>query len=162
MTVIGCTGHQYIPAAALDHVTKGIRTEIATHEGDLVGVCSLAIGADQLFARLVLARGGRLHAVLPCEKYEKTFVDDVAQAEYQLLLDRASLVDVLDHEDPSEEAFLDAGYRVADLSDLLIAVWDGKDAQGKGGTGDVVTYAEQHSVRLVVIWPEGVDRQRKA
>jgi len=40
-----------------------------------------------------------------------------------------------------EEAFLAAGKRVVDLSDIVIAVRDGEPAKGKGGTADSVAYA---------------------
>ena len=106
----------------------------------------------------MLDHGGRLHAVIPCKRYDETFEDDAARARYQSLLERADRVEVLDYKAPSEEAFLAAGSRVANESDLLIAIWDGRDAHGKGGTGDVVRYAIAHAVPTVVIWPEGVDR----
>jgi hypothetical protein len=42
---------------------------------------------------------------------------------------------------PSEQAFWTAGRQIVDGSDLLIAIWDGQEARGLGGTGDVVSYA---------------------
>jgi hypothetical protein len=45
-----------------------------------------------------------------------------------------------------------------DLSDLLIAVWDGKEAKGKGGTADIVRYARERDTEVVVLWPPGGSR----
>ena len=39
----------------------------------LIGVTSLAIGADQLFADAVLQLGGELEAVIPFAEYDRTF-----------------------------------------------------------------------------------------
>lgn len=156
---LGCTGHQTIPTAAVDYVTRGIREAIEVHDASgLVGVCSLAIGADQVFARLVLAHGGRLHVVIPCVGYERTFDDGTPLQEFRSLLERASTVDVLDYPEPSESAYLAAGYRVMELADRLVAVWDGRPAQGKGGTGDVVQYARERGVETLVVWPPGIER----
>ena len=41
------------------------------------------------------------------------------------------------------EGFLEAGKYVVDACDLLFAVWDGETAEGRGGTGDVVAYAQR-------------------
>lgn len=49
-----------------------------------------------------------------------------------------------------EEAFLACGKAVADWTDILIAIWDGRPAKGRGGTGDVVAYAR--SVQTPMAW----------
>ncbi|MCA1708813.1 MAG: hypothetical protein LC808_38260, partial [Actinobacteria bacterium] len=64
------------------------------------------------------------------------------------------------YDSPSEDAFFAAGRRVVDLSDVVVAVWDGMEAKGKGGTGDVVTYARDNGIPVVVAWPKGMSRPR--
>lgn len=54
--------------------------------------------------------------------------DDVVPQE---LIDQAE-VEVLDARAGDEESFLAAGQRVADLADVMIAVWDGAPAKGLG------------------------------
>jgi hypothetical protein len=158
MTVIGCTGHRAIPAAALDHVTAGIRRQIARHDPTgLVGVSSLAAGADQLFAGAVLRAGARLRVVVPSAGYATTFAA-VELPRYEALLAAATRHETLGYPEPSDEAFLAAGRRVVDLSDVLLAVWDRRPARGKGGTADIVAYAERQGVPVEVVWPEGIDR----
>ena len=41
--------------------------------------------------------------------------------------------------------------RVVELSDIVLAVWNGKPAKGKGGTADVVAYAIRRGVPLIHI-----------
>lgn len=158
MTVLGCTGHQAIPVEALSFVEDGVVgvIEDAGHE-KLDGVCSLAVGADQLFARCVLDVGGQLHVVVPCDGYEGTFDAEGLRA-YQSLLAQATDVETLPYSEPSEEAFLVAGYRVAERCEQLLAVWDGEPAKGLGGTADVVKRATELGRTVHVIWPEGVSR----
>ena len=95
--------------------------------------------------------------VIPSSDYEKTF-DPKGVAEYRRLLLRGTKTTTLKWPAPSEEAFLDAGQHVADSADVVIAIWDGRDARGKGGTADILRYAQQHGKRTIVIWPDGVER----
>lgn len=157
MTVLGVTGHQNIPEEAMSHVLAGIQDTIRQHGDGPIGVCSLASGADQIFAQAILDADGVLHVVIPSERYDETFDPDDLLS-YHRLLSAAKEVETLSHPEPTEEAFLDAGHRVADSCDLLIAVWDGQPAKGVGGTGDVVRYAETAGRRVVIIWPHGVTR----
>jgi hypothetical protein len=158
MTIVGCTGHQNIPDEAIPFVREAIRTELRRLNAvALTGVCSLAAGADQMFAQAVLDSGGQLDVIIPSSDYEKTF-DSKGAAQYRRLLRRAAKSQTLNWPEPSEDAFLDAGHHVADSADVLIAVWDGHDARGKGGTADIVRYAKQHGKRTTVIWPEGIER----
>src|SRR5687767_3209670 len=158
MKIVGVTGHQQIPPEALRHIEEGIARLLATDGGELIGVSSLAAGADQLFARVVLQKGGRLHAVIPCERYETAFTDHAALETFRRLLGQAAEIETLPNRAPSQRAFLQAGRRVVDLAEVLIAVWDSEQARGQGGTADVVSYARERHREIVVVWPAGVSR----
>lgn len=101
--------------------------------------------------------GGALHVVVPCERYEETF-SRADLFRFRGLLGRAERLETLRHPGPTEEAFLDAGHRVADLCDVLVAVWDGEPARGLGGTADVVDYAKAAGRQIVIVWPPGTTR----
>jgi hypothetical protein len=132
-------------------VEQAIDETLDEMSAPLIAVTSLAIGADQLLARRVLARGGRIHAVLPFRDIDRTFADD-SLAAYQHLIGRA-VVEVLDTDGTDEDAYLAAGKRVVDLAEVMIAVWDGRPAKGKGGTADIVRYTTDRKVPLVHIDP---------
>lgn len=157
MTRIGITGHQTIPAQALPRVRRGIRAALVEKSAPLEGYSSLADGADQLFASILLELGGRLHAIIPANNYESTF-DGPALARYRKLLDAATDVKQLSFDEPDEAAFDAAGRSVVDHSDVLIAVWDGKAARGRGGTADAVNYARAREVPVHIVWPAGMTR----
>ncbi|HUS09901.1 MAG TPA: hypothetical protein VMZ30_05485 [Pyrinomonadaceae bacterium] len=155
---IGVSGHQDIPEEAIAFVRQGITNVLSSATGDLVGVASLAAGADQLFASIIFEHGGRLHVIIPSKGYERTFSDPNELSQFRCLLNKADVVETLSYQEPSEEAFLAAGRRVVDASNLLLAVWDGKPAQGKGGTADIVEYARKRGTRVEVIWPPQTSR----
>lgn len=124
----------------------------------LVGYSSLAVGADQQFAQMVLTLGGRLRLVIPSADYSSTFTNDTDLAKYERLLSEADSFETLDFPGPSEQAFLAAGKVVVDRCDVLLAVWDGAPAKGLGGSADVVAYARHQGKDVRVIWPDGVTR----
>jgi hypothetical protein len=119
----------------------------------LIGISSLAAGADQLFAEIVLQNGGTLEAIIPFADYEKTFTEQEDRDTYRSLLDSVANVELLDQGDSNEEAYLLAGKRVVDLSELVLALWDGKPAQGLGGTADVVQYARDQNKKIIHLNP---------
>jgi hypothetical protein len=155
---VGCTGHQNLPEQAIEPIRRMLLEALSAERHSLTGVMSLAEGADQLFATLVLERGGGLHVVVPSLHYEDSFETTAGAERFKALLAEAISIETLPYAEPSERAFLDAGRRVVDLSDLLVAVWDGEPARGKGGTADIVAYARTRNVSVRVVWPPGLSR----
>lgn len=155
---IGFTGHQGLTRETEKVVTTYMRSLIS-EMAPSVGLCSLAEGADQIFAELLLASGAELTVVVPCRGYERTFTDSQTLNRYQELLTRAKNRIELNFPSPSEDAYWAAGKRVVQESDRMIAVWDGLIAQGKGGTGDIVAYAKKLGRDVEIIWPDGSARK---
>ncbi len=158
MSPFGITGHQTIPEEALSRINLDLSKVLNQFSAGLIGVTSLAAGADQLFAKKVLELGGKLNVVIPCSNYERTFSNHTDLECFLNLLNEAEKIETLDFAAPSEEAFLEAGYRVVDSSLMLIAIWDGRAAKGKGGTADIVNYARERNIEVLIIWPPGVTR----
>lgn len=155
---VGATGHRLLHAETARIVERTLYERLSRlPAGVLVGVSSLADGADQLFAEAVLALGGSLEVVLPAARYRESLPSECLPA-YDRLLACAAAVECLEHEDSTSEAHMAAGRVVVDRSDVLIAVWDGRPARGFGGTGDVVAYARERGVPVEVVWPRGVLR----
>ena len=127
-------------------------------EAEPVKCClsALAEGADRMGAHAALAHGWKLHAVLPFDRaaYRDDFADPDSAADFAKLIESASSITELGGP-PEDEAQRLAGYEAAGYvivrnCDVLIAIWDGKDARGRGGTGDVVAMALRRGV--VVAW----------
>ena len=156
MTRIGVTGHHNLPYDAVDFVTQGIRDLLERHDR-IDGYSSLAAGADQIFATEVLTAGGRLHVVIPSADYDTT-LDGEDLVLYNQLLASAFETTQLHFGAPGEDAYEAAGRWIATESELLIAVWDGQPARGRGGTADTVAYARALDREVNVIWPDGVTR----
>lgn len=128
----------------------------AAEEPKLRLISPLAEGADVIAAESALRCGYELQCALPFsrEEYEKDFKSEEAVKRYRNLLDKADKVFELDGSRGSkssrEESYQVVGHMVLDQCDILIAVWDGKDARGKGGTGQIVN--EALKLEIPVLW----------
>jgi len=138
---IGITGHQQLGSeATITWLAETLEGVIHQYHID-VGLSSLAVGADQLYAEVLRKAHIPYIAVIPCAGYETTFQTTGDLERYQELLRGASKRRQLHFEKPSETAFYEAGKQIANHSDMLIAIWNGQPAKGLGGTGDIVKYA---------------------
>jgi hypothetical protein len=151
---VGISGHQRLrDPDGWEWVRGQMRGCLASLPPPVVGVTSLAAGADTLFAGLVLELGGSLEAVVPFAGYEESFATGNDRRAYRSLLGRAARVEVLERDGTDEEAYYAAGKRVADLSALLVLVWDGAPAAGLGGTGDIAEYARRSRKSVIHLNP---------
>jgi hypothetical protein len=164
MTQLAITGHRGLSAELEAEVDRLIRAavdeagaRIGPDGGHVVGVSCLADGADAVFARAVLDAGGSLVAVLPASEYRESLPEDYRPV-YDELLARAGRVVRLPYVTPDPHAYMEAGKRMVDESDSLLAVWDGRPGRGPGGTADVVAYARSRGVPVTVLWPDGAIR----
>jgi hypothetical protein len=152
----------------LERVRKAGTTPIA-----YAVVSPLAEGADRVVARAVLNcrnyRDTRLDAVLPLvvEDYLEDFKIDNSKTEFHKLLTRCRRpiilrsVRIATEAQSADEAKLlrnlayeRVGRYVVDHCDVLIAIWDGEESRGRGGTAEIIKYAEEQGRPVIRIWRE--------
>lgn len=150
---LGITGHQDLGDEGSAAWVGDQISELVRERRPAAGLTSLAVGADQIFARVLEAARIPFWVVVPCAHYESAFNDPGAREEFRRLLAISAKTVLLPFDSPGEEAYLMAGQRVVDLSDLVIAVWNGAPARGKGGTADIVTYGRLHAKPVFQIDP---------
>jgi hypothetical protein len=83
---------------------------------------------------------------LPKHKYLSDFGTAASKDEFLRFLERADQVRTLPPATSREEAYLAAGIYLLDHCDVLIAVWDGQQAQGTSGTGEIVQEARRRGM----------------
>ncbi len=123
-------------------------------------VTALADGADAIVAECAVARGWQLASVLPFarEAYQADFAAPESLAAYQRLLAASHAVFELPgvhHDDESPGAYERAGRIVLAQSDIVLALWDGRPAQGRGGTAQIVGEAVAQDIPVIQIDPRG-------
>ena len=116
-------------------------------------VSSLAEGADRVAAEEALSAGWELQSPLPFpkEEYEKDFASSESKDAFAELIRRATAVMELDgSRDGEPAAYLAAGRMMLNHCNVLLAVWDGQQAHGEGGTGQIVEEALHR--KIPVVW----------
>ncbi len=119
-------------------------------------ISPLAEGADMLVAEEALEEGFELQCALPFSRleYEKDFAHGESLDKYRALLGRATSVLELDGSratpEAENESYETVGRMVQAQSDVIVAIWDGEDARGKGGTGQIVK--ESLINEIPVVW----------
>lgn len=115
-------------------------------------VTALAEGADSLAAEAALERGWKVDACLPfpAAEYARDFAEGPVRDRFNQLLAQADSVMSL----PGSRAATDAAYEavgrvVLDQSDILVALWDGDAARGRGGTAQVVAEAVARHIPVI-------------
>jgi hypothetical protein len=154
---IAISGHRGLSSPTAQLVDKAIRAALAKHAPDVTGISCLADGADQIFARAVTDLGGTIEAVIPAAEYRDGLPAD-SHPEYDDLLAQAAAVHRLPFTESTPESHMAASRLMIDAADELYAVWDGESARSYGGTADVVAYARERRTPVLVIWPDGAQR----
>ncbi len=157
MTFLGITGHRSLPPHTVQLIDTALHDALAEYGDSVTGVTSLADGADQLFARAVLDRGGQIEVIVPATRYRDSLLRE-SHAEYDDLLDHAVKVHRLDFTESTAESHMAASELMLSMISELLAVWDGQPARGYGGTADVVTHARDRGRRVRLVWPDGATR----
>lgn len=120
-------------------------------------VSALAEGADVILAEHAIRKGWQLDVILPFsrEVYAEDFAGTQARQQYEGHLAAASAVMELQGRrgEPGESgaAYERAGRVVLSQSDILIALWDGGPARGRGGAQQIIAEAVLAGIPVIHI-----------
>lgn len=159
--IIGVTGHRTYKSP--DAVTKQIRTQLQRLVNEhpdhkIVCISALAAGADQEVARIALSEfAAELWVVtpFPLELYMEDFKGE--EEAFNTLLNQAtqffemplrfgSVTQVASESHVRNNQYALAGAFVSARAHQLVAVWDGLEARGKGGTAEVVSWIQDQKL----------------
>ncbi|MBL7622671.1 hypothetical protein [Frankia sp. AgB1.9] len=125
----------------------------------MTGVSCIAVAADSIFAEAVLELGGDFAIIVPAADYRQRQVTDDHADLFDSLVDRATCVRVMPHDESNRAAYASANETLVNSIDLLFAVWDGRAPVDRGGTAAVVEYARSTGTHVEIIWPQGAQRR---
>jgi hypothetical protein len=175
---VGVTGHRQdglpaefverLPAYIRETLELLVRSAASVHAGSddcfapgarrLLFVSPLADGADQIAAEVALDLGFELHSVLPFahDDYRDEVAGNGAAARFDALIGRSrGVLELPGIRERELEAYVMAGHATVAHCDVLIAVWDGLAARGRGGTGEVVQLAIARGTPVVHLPVDG-------
>jgi hypothetical protein len=154
--VIGISGHRWVRESpelllAIDRVVE--RINHAYSDVSLKVLSPLAEGADRIVAKRILSSSeAHLIALLPfpIEDYVEDFSTPESVKEFRDLCRQADQVIELPGNQVREEAYVALGRTLLERCAILITIWDGLPANGRGGTEEIVH--EARGRRLPLAW----------
>jgi hypothetical protein len=157
--VIGVTGHRDLrreDLPGLERVVRRVLLRLGKQYPNtpLLVLSPLAEGADRLVARV--ARKAEVALIVPLpmrsELYELDFADEASRAEFKDLLGYAessftlppagaiSEKELRSHSEVRDRQYEQVGAYIVRHSQILLALWDGKDSSLVGGTSRIVKF----------------------
>lgn len=157
--IVGVTGHRDLVEEEIPLLEKKLKEilqsiQMQCPHTPVALLTALAEGADRLAARIALKLGMKLHVVMPMEKplYEEDFHSEESLNEFRNLLNSAEFkcelpffADNSEHSIQAstglrERQYSALGAFLANHSQILIALWDGRFSSKTGGTSEVVRF----------------------
>ena len=115
---------------------------------------ALASGADQIASKSARSTGYFVRALLPFtpDEYRKDFTFGEELDEFDRELDAADEIVALPGDRTDlEAAYVLVGQSLVEEADVIIAIWDGQQGNGPGGTAHVVELALENEVPVIHI-----------
>lgn len=153
---IGVTGHRDLKKACVKHYENKVSEllqKLQNDHNEVIVYSPLADGADRLVVKEAFKLDIPYIVILPMPKRSYVMDFDVESTkEFNSLLQNSNEVitiaacqsstieDISTYGRKRDMQYEAVGHKIADLSDTLIALWDGKDIGLMGGTGEIVNY----------------------
>ena len=155
--MVGAIGHRDLVASELDALTARVRDfleDLQRRYPDLrvTLLTSLADGADRLVGDVAQSLGVPIVYVLPMptELYERDFAG-ASKAEYREILGSSNVLtlplvgdntaDDVTHPGPARDLqYAQLGAFIAAHCHILLALWDGRENGGSGGTAQIIRF----------------------
>lgn len=166
MIRIGITGHRphrlKVPETKLAARVAMVLTALIEATGEPVRksrplldiISPLAEGCDRIVAQRALALHQHVTALLPFKRrdYEATFADASTTKEFRRLWKASGERTVLNGLAKNAEAsYVAVGMVTLARSDLILTIWDGQPAQGRGGTPEILQSALVWGIPIIWI-----------
>lgn len=139
----------------LHHLSANHRELFSGDDAVLRLISPLAEGSDRVAAEAALACGFALECPLPFARdlYEADFETEASRKTFHGLLGRAANVFELEETRGTDDnrAYEAAGLMTLRQCDILIAVWNGLPAEGRGGTAEIVSHAIDSNIPIIWI-----------
>lgn len=149
---VGIVGHRYLAnAETVSFVVRqsaAVLKQAKTEHQSIAALSAIAEGSDTLFAEAALALDIPLEIVRPFNDYASDFETLSSRTKYENLRAVASRETKLIYRKRSNLAYKAAMNWIVNNSDVLVVAWDGREAEGEGGTRDAVKQA----VKLNMHW----------
>ena len=141
------TGHRFLEhEASVQAEINALITYLKSSDSQVSFSCNLSCGADILFVQAAQGQQCDVEIELPFQtKFYELDFDKASINQFNAIISKTHFSIFNQIETPDEAskklAYEQAGNKLIKAADGIIAIWDGKQGQGQGGTKDQIDYA---------------------
>ncbi|MGA7157347.1 MAG: hypothetical protein WBY53_10890 [Acidobacteriaceae bacterium] len=150
---VGFTGHRNLPNEAESRkLLYDLLAEKKRSTSEvLLGISSIAAGADLLFAESCIALNIPLRVLLPfpVDDFRADF-DPPSWSRAERVMKQSISIEVIGNAQQRDERYYECGVETVLQTQWLIALWNGEAAHGLGGTQQIVAFARR--IGKPVVW----------
>lgn len=154
---IGVTGHRKITIACSEKIKEVLTSLSEKYLIDKV-YSPLAEGADREVAKFFIENNSSTKLIVPLpfdqNLYIDTFTNEQSKIEFQGILSNATSTYIIPnilHKKSKNYLYKLVGENVVDQSNIIVAIWNGKESNGLGGTAEIVQYAQKKKKTILYI-----------
>jgi len=152
---IGIIGHRDLGGLEVDLFVQScchqILRELKRNHSKLRAVSAISQGADSIFAQCAVSLHIPLESVIPFEDFKSDFTGEAPHERYNTLRNGSDFVTTVNFSKRSNLAYKKSMQWVVFKSNVVIAVWDGKQTGSTGGTWEAVLLCEKLNKAMIHI-----------
>lgn len=130
-------------------ITNILKDRLETNS-EVIGITGMALGIDQLYAKILIENNVQFIAAIPCLEQDKMWMESSKMIYKEILSNPLCTIHLVSNTEYFAECMQIRNRWMVDNCDELIAVWDGTN----GGTGNCVTYARYREKPILRINPK--------
>ena len=144
---VGIVGHRQFAVENADIYVQScchrILTDLRAEYPEIRAISAMAEGADSIFAQAAVTLNIPFESVIPFDNFQSDFIEAIPRERYRRLRKRSYLETRVRFSKRSHLAYKRSMERVVFKSNIVIAVWDGKNVGSTGGTWEAILLCER-------------------
>jgi len=128
-----------------------ILSELRYRYPKIKAISAISEGADSIFAQSAIALDIQLESVIPFDDFKSDFPEETSYERYKSLRKKSDYETRVNFSGRSNLAYKKSMEWVVFKSDIVLAVWDGKEIGSIGGTWEAVLLCEKFNKTIIHI-----------
>ncbi|MEO0537546.1 MAG: hypothetical protein AAF215_27260 [Cyanobacteria bacterium P01_A01_bin.123] len=125
--------------------------ELKQKYSDMIAISAIADGADSIFAQCAVSLGIRLESIIPFKKFDSDFQEDTTYERYKSLRRKSKYETRVNFSERSNLAYKRSMEWLVFKSNMILAVWDGREEGTIGGTWEAVSLSRRIRKKMIHI-----------
>lgn len=118
---------------------------------NVIALSAISVGADSMFAQTAVSLDIRLESIIPFEQFSSDFQDELDYERYRFLRSQSNYDFSANFSERSNQAYRKSMEWLVFKANTIVAIWDGVEIGGIGGTWEAVSLTMKIRKKLIHI-----------